>query len=200
MLTAYYDYTCRYSYRALHWLDLVPDAEVEWRTFSLKEVNRKPDEPSWLEPGSPPSVSVFALAMAHAARGADFDRYHRTVFEAMQGEERHLEEPDFLAIAGEAGVDVDAFNADRGAWVAKVGAEHRDAVERLGAYGTPTIVLEGASAYVRLQSVPGSAEEALTLLRALDGIASSPADLAEIFRPEGPRPTPILLSKPSETA
>jgi hypothetical protein len=39
-ITVYYDYTCRYSYRAMHWLDRVrtarPGFEVTWNTFSLK--------------------------------------------------------------------------------------------------------------------------------------------------------------------
>lgn len=195
-LEVYFDYTCRYSYRAMHWLDRVPDVNVLWRTFSLKEVNKDPEEPSWLEPGSPPSLSVFALALSHAAREADFDRYHRSVFEAMQGEERHLEEPDFLAIAAEAGVDVSAFNANRRAWIGKVAAEHREAVESWKVYGTPTILIDGAAAFVRLKEVPESGEAA-ELLAALDGIASSPADLAEIFRPDGPKPTPIQIGPPN---
>jgi len=182
-LTVYFDYTCRYSYRALHWLDLVPEVSVEWRTFSLKEVNKEDDEPSWLEAESTPSLSVLAQALAHAARDADLGRYHRAVFEAMHGEERRLSEDDFYALAAEAGVDVDAFRSDGGAWVASVGAEHHDAVERLGVYGTPTVVLDGAAAYLRLAEVPGSKEEAMAVVNALDGIASSPANLVEVFRP-----------------
>ncbi len=197
-LAVYFDYTCRYSYRAMHWLDLVPGLRVEWRTFSLKEVNRGPEEPSWLEPGSPPSVSVLALALAHAAREADFDRYHRSVFEAMQGEERRLEEPDFLALAGEAGVDVAEFVAWRASWVARVGAEHREAVSSRGVYGTPTLVLDGAATYLRLQEVPSTEAAAGDLLRALDGIASSPAGLVEVFRSPGFQPTPIHISIPRQ--
>lgn len=194
-LEVYFDYTCRYSYRAMHWLDRVAGVDVLWRTFSLKEVNRKPDEPSYLEPGSPPSLSVLALALAHAAREADFDRYHRTVFEAMQGEERHLEEPDFLAIAADAGVDVGAFGAQRRAWTDRVAGEHREAVANWKVYGTPTLLIDGAAAYVRLQGVPES-EQAAELLGALDRIASSPANLVEIFRPP-PAAAPIRIERNS---
>jgi hypothetical protein len=195
-LPVYFDYTCRYSYRAVHWLDQIPGAKIEWRTFSLKEVNREPDEPSWLEPNAPPSLSVLALALGHAAREADFDRFHHAVFEAMHGEERHLEEHEFLALAAEAGVDVDAFSADRGSWVGRVGAEHRDAVTGLGVYGTPTVVLDGMAAYVRLTDVPDSAEVAARILNGLDGIASSPANLVEIFLPpEPPSPAPVQIGQ-----
>jgi len=196
-LTVYFDFTCGYSYRAMHWLDLVPDLTVEWRTFSLKEVNREPGE-SWLEATSPPSISVFAQALAHAARAGDYDRYHHAVFEAMHGEHRRLSEEEFLQIAADAGADVDAFNRDRGAWVGRVGAEHYDAVERLGAYGTPTVVLDGAAAYLRLAEVPPSEADARTIVDGLRGLASSTANLVEVFRPEGPRPTPISLSPPGE--
>jgi 2-hydroxychromene-2-carboxylate isomerase len=196
-LTVYFDFTCGYSYRAMHWLDLVPDLTVEWRTFSLKEVNRESGE-SWLEATSPPSISVFAQALAHAARAGDYDRYHHAVFEAMHGEHRRLSEDEFLQIAADAGADVDAFNRDRGAWVARVGAEHYDAVERLGAYGTPTVALEGAAAYLRLAEVPGGEADARTIVDGLRGLASSTANLVEVFRPEGPRPTPISLSPPGE--
>ena len=76
-LTVYFDYTCQYSYRAMHWLDRArearPELTVHWATFSLKEVNREEDEPSWVTADSPPSIGVFAQALAHAAREADFD-------------------------------------------------------------------------------------------------------------------------------
>jgi hypothetical protein len=187
----YVDYTCQYSYRALLWLDRVaeatPDLEIHWATFSLKEVNRSEDEPSWLEAGSPPSVSVLALALAHAARGADFARFHHSVFDAMQGQGLHVGEPELLAMARDAGVDVDAFERDRGSWVAKVGDEHRDAVDRLGVFGTPTLVLGPAAAYLRLGSVPDTPAKSAELLAGLHTIADSPAGLVELTRPEGPK-------------
>jgi len=196
-LTIYYDYTCQYSYRAMHWMDRVraarPGLEIEWATFSLKEVNKTPDEVSYLTASSPPSVSVLAQALAHAAREADFDAYHRALFEAMQGEGRHVGDEELLEFARAAGVDVDAFDKDRGRWVASVGAEHKEAVARWGVYGTPTLILDGAAAFVRLREVPGS--DAASLLDSLGGIAGSSADLAEIFRPSGPKPTPIQIDK-----
>jgi 2-hydroxychromene-2-carboxylate isomerase len=203
-LTIYYDYTCRYSYRAMHWADLLaaaqPGISIRWRTFSLKEVNRHPEEPSWVVAGARPSLSVLAQALAHAARKAEFPSYHRHVFDAMQGEERHLDEPDFLSIASDAGVDVDAFAKDRDRWIAAVGDEHRHAVEHWGVYGTPTVLLDGAAAYMRLREEPGTEPEAVALLDSLHGIARSRADLTEIFRPEGPKPTPIQIERLEDDA
>jgi predicted DsbA family dithiol-disulfide isomerase len=203
-LTVYIDYTCQYSYRAMHWLDRArearPELTVHWATFSLKEVNREEDEPSWVTADSPPSIGVFAQALAHAAREADFDRYHHTVFETMHGEHRKLGEEELLAIAAEAGVDVGRFMAERGRWTAFVGAEHREAVARYGAYGTPTVILDGAAAYLRLHEEPPSPKDAIALVDSLAGLAGSPADLVELFRPEGPKPTPVEIELPQATA
>ena len=201
-LTVYFDYTCQYSYRAMHWLDRArearPDLVVDWATFSLKEVNREEEEPSWVTADSPPSIGVFAQALAHAARDADFERYHRSVFDAMQGEHRKLGEEELLGFAAAAGVDVERFLAERGRWTAFVGAEHREAVARYGAYGTPTVILDGAAAYLRLHEEPPTTKEAIGLLDSLSGLAESPADLVELFRPSGPKPTPIQLEKPED--
>jgi 2-hydroxychromene-2-carboxylate isomerase len=199
-LAVYYDYTCRYSYRALHWLDRVAtarrDLRIEWRTFSLKEVNRPEDEPPYLRAGAEPSVSVLALALAHAAREADFSRYHHTVFEAMHGEERKLGDEDLLAIAKDAGVT----EFDRDWWTASVGAEHKEAVALHGVYGTPTLVFDGAGAYVRLTDFPESDDEALTLLDSLDGVAAGRVNLVEVFRPHEPSPPTIPLGEPETPA
>jgi predicted DsbA family dithiol-disulfide isomerase len=199
-ITVYYDYTCRYSYRALHWLDLArearPELEVRWATFSLKEVNRDPEEQPWVMATSPPSVSVFALALAHAAREGDFDRYHRTVFEAMHGEERKIGDEELLRFAGDAGVDPEIAASDRGRWVGSVGGEHRDAVARLGVYGTPTIIQGDSGTYLRLHEVPSSPDAAIGLLDALAGLAASTADLVELFRSGGLKPTPVPIEGP----
>lgn len=194
-LAVYYDYTCRYSYRALHWLDRAvaarPALKVDWRTFSLKEVNRPEDEPPYLRAGAEPSVSVLALALGHAAREADFSHYHHTVFEAMHGEERKLGEDDLLAIAKDAGVT----DFDRDRWTTEVGAEHKEAVALHGVYGTPTLLFDGAGSYIRLTGFPESDEEALTLLDSLDGVAAGRVNLVEVFRPDGPHPTPVEIAK-----
>lgn len=193
-ITVYYDYTCRYSYRAMHWLDRVraarPGFEVTWKTFSLKEVNRDDSEPSWVAADSPPSISVLALALAHAVRAADFDRYHHAVFEAMHGEERKLGDADLLALGADAGVR----DFDRPRWTEAVGREHHQAVEEHGVYGTPTLVFGTTGAYLRLTELPSSDEDALGLFDSLAGVARAPINLVEVFLPERPMPvTPVQI-------
>ncbi|MGH2703524.1 MAG: hypothetical protein ACRDJ4_00060 [Actinomycetota bacterium] len=65
---------------------MLPSTErpaVAWRTLSLKEFRRPPSEPSLFERDGEGlgSLSIPALALAHAAREADFDGYHEAVFD-----------------------------------------------------------------------------------------------------------------------
>ena len=200
-MTVYYDYTCSYSYKALHWFDRAreadPSFEVRWATFSLKEVNRPPDEPSTLDDPATTSLSVLALALAHAAREADFDRYHRAVFEAMHADLKRLSVEELLGFAAAAGVDVGAFDRDRGSWIARLAAEHRDAVAKWGMYGTPTLLLNDAAAFVRLREIPGAAQS-VGLLDDLRSLSTRPAALVELYREEPP-PAPrtqVEMGKP----
>jgi predicted DsbA family dithiol-disulfide isomerase len=167
----FYDYTCEYSYRAWRWLDAAAPAagiEASWRTFSLRETNRDPGTPSLFDDPEVSSVSVFGLALAHAARKeGDFLRYHRAVFEAMHGEHRKMAHDDLLAMASDAGVDADAFRRDRARWARAAADEHARAVEEWGVFGTPTLVLDGrAPVFLRLAEPP-TAERGPALAGAL---------------------------------
>lgn len=163
-VNVFFDYTCPYSYRALPWIEAVVrgagDVAVCWRTFSLKEANRDHGTPSPFDDFEIPSISVLALALAQAAREADFDRYHRSVFEAMHHDGRRLSEEELLALAAAAGVDVAAFERDRARWLAAVAQDHRDGVVHFGVFGTPTLVLdEGEVVFVKLASTPQRGQE-----------------------------------------
>ncbi|HSH22542.1 MAG TPA: DsbA family protein, partial [Acidimicrobiales bacterium] len=151
----YYDYTCPYSYRAFQWFqrlqEAVPGLEVSWATYSLKEANRGASSPSPFDDREISRVSVLALALAHAARQADFDHYHQVVFDAMQA--RRLDQRDLLAAAADAGVDTAAFDLDRHQWLSHVAEEHGEA-KALGVFGTPTLVFDDAVAFVKLAELP----------------------------------------------
>jgi protein-disulfide isomerase-like protein with CxxC motif len=157
-------------------------AEVElcWRTFSLREANRVPASPSPFDDPEDASVSVLALALAHAVREADFDRYHRAVFRAMHVEHRRLGEADLLEMAAGAGVDVE--HLDRARWLAALAGEHREAAEHLGVFGTPTLVLDGeAVVFLKLAEPPVEGEES-DLWRSLCTLARCHPELLEIKR------------------
>ncbi|HVL89041.1 MAG TPA: hypothetical protein VM841_02275, partial [Actinomycetota bacterium] len=98
-MRCYVDYTCGHSYRLWSWLRGL-NTGLDWRTFSLKEVNREPDEPRAFE--NLGSISVLALALSHAARNAGFLRYHGAAFEAFHA--GRVAEEDLLVLAAQAGV------------------------------------------------------------------------------------------------
>lgn len=186
-VSCWYDYTCPYSWRMAQWLTNVrangEELSVTWRTFSLKEANRHPSEPSPFADDRISSVSVLALALAHAAKRADFERYHEAVFAAMHVGGRRVEEDDLLAIALDADVDVEAFERTRPQWLDAVAADHRFGAEHHAVFGTPTVVHPGGgTAFVKLGQVPPAAED-LGLWRALCTLTTCHPELLEIKRP-----------------
>jgi 2-hydroxychromene-2-carboxylate isomerase len=187
-VTCYYDYTCPYSWKAYVWLDRLQgagaDLVVDWRTFSVKEANRDQTRPSAFEGEGAHSVSVLALALAHAAREADFSCYHRGVFEAMHADSRRVQPTDLVEIAVTAGVDVGRL--DRVHWLRALAAEHREGAERFGVFGTPTLVLDGeAVVFLKLAQPPEPGEES-RLWESLCTLARCHPELLEIKRPTAP--------------
>jgi DSBA-like thioredoxin domain. len=186
-VTCYYDYTCPYSYKAFLWLEALRAAgaaiEVTWRTFSLKEANRDPARPSVLEGPEAGSASVLALALAHAAGAADFDRYHREVFAALHVEHRRLVEVDLLRLAADAGVDVADFNAHQVHWLSALAADHREGTARYRVFGTPTLVLDGEAVVFLKLADPPAEGEATRLWQSLCTLARCHPELLEIKRP-----------------
>lgn len=146
-MRCYVDYTCGHSFRVWSWLRTL-DVDVDWRTFSLKEVNRAADAPRAFDDTG--SISVLALALAHAARDHDFLRYHAAAFDGFQ--DRHLTRDELLGFAADAGVPIDRLDPSR--LIAQVRDEHDEARTRWGMFGTPTIIDDDSVAFLRLVAVP----------------------------------------------
>lgn len=181
----YYDYTCDDSHRLKLLLDQL-EQEPEWKTLSLKEVKRHDDETSFLEGEHISSISVLALAVAHAVRGLDFDRYHSEVFEAFHQEDRRLTVDEILEIAKAAGLDPARFKSSEPNWLTKVAIEHRHAVETLGVFGTPTVVFgPGRLLYVEPSQVPETPKTAAEVWELIERVASRP-EISQLERPESP--------------
>jgi predicted DsbA family dithiol-disulfide isomerase len=187
-VTCYFDYMCPYSYKMFLWLRGIreqgAELKTEWRTFSLKEANRRPDEPSSFEDKE--NLSTLALALAHAARTADFNHYHSSMFQAMHRGgrgRRELDEDDVLKIAVDAGVDVGAFERDRDRLMSAVAEEHRSGAEGHNIFGTPTLILNGrTSVFLKLGEPPPPGEED-HVWNSLCCIATCYPELLEIKRP-----------------
>jgi hypothetical protein len=149
----FFDYTCRFSNRARHWLDALDDTETRWRPFSLLEQNHGGDGATVFDGDEyTDNVSLIALAVHEQVRtqDGDLDDYRRRMFTAWHEEPGRLSTEDIVGFGRDAGLR----HFDRTAALAAVAAEHAQA-KGLGVFGTPTLVLDdGEVVFVKLDAVP----------------------------------------------
>ncbi len=169
---------------------------VDWRTFSLEQVNSKtPETKVWDQPERR-WRGVAALAAAQAARLLDPDRFpafHMTLFEARHERAKDIADPAVLdEVAVAAGYDRAAFARARAATEAwqEVGRDHEAAAAR-GVFGTPTLVFGDHALFVKMQPVPDE-ESALGVLEEVLDLQRRSPYLLELKQPESntapPRP------------
>lgn len=193
----FFDYTCGYSFRLWRWIEeqVRPGDPAlpapDWRPFSLKEVNRD-GATSVFEEIDDPSLSVLALAVGAALAGGagDFASYHSSAFRAFHESDHRVARDDLLRIAAEAGADASELWRERGTWIDAVATSHHEGVARWGVFGTPTLVLDDAAVYLKMASLPASADEGARLWGALATLVVSHPDLLEIKRPVAPQSAP----------
>ncbi|SDY81830.1 Predicted dithiol-disulfide isomerase, DsbA family [Modestobacter sp. DSM 44400] len=182
----FFDYTCGFSNRARHWLDHLDDVEVSWRPFSLLELHRADDGPTlFQQPDLADNVSLIALAVHEAvgAEGGDVDGYRRRMFTAWHEEPGRLSTEDILGFGRDAGLR----GFDRDAAFAALAADHA-AGQRLGVFGTPTLVFDdGQAAFVKLDAVP-DADRARPLWDTVSQLATAEPALREWQRVTEPIP------------
>jgi predicted DsbA family dithiol-disulfide isomerase len=192
----YYDYLCPFVYRASLLLASVAaerPIEIQWRYFSLAQVNSKVEGwTAWDAPAAERVRGRLAFKAAEAARRQDrFDPFHANLLAA-----RHQDRLDVDAakvveqVAEESGLELERFRRDLAdaSILEALARDHRHAVVAHGVFGTPTFVFaNGASAYIRLADAPGGAG-ALQLFDSLLAIAAGEPRVLEIKRPTRPSP------------
>jgi predicted DsbA family dithiol-disulfide isomerase len=198
----FYDYNCPFVYRSAQMLDSVRasgerDVKVNWRFFSLTQVNYRPQsaEDAWTVWGAADSEHVrgrLAFKAAEAARRQGlFDGFHLALLRARHRDTLDIESLDVVDQVAEAsGLDLDRFRADVADPIILEALErdHLEGRGRHGVFGTPTYVFpSGAAAYVRLAQAPSRAE-ALRVFDRIVGVAEDEPVILEIKRPV--RPTP----------
>lgn len=186
----YFDFTCGYSYRAWQWFERLRaggiDLVISWRGFVLKEVNRGKDQPSLLSGPTIESVAVLALAAAQALPEEASVVYRTRIFDAMHAREERATRDDVVAIATAAGLDTDSFWRNEALWLDKVRDGHMAAVNRLGVFGTPTLVFDDqASIYLKLTQLPSESD--VDLWKSVTTIARSFPEVVELKRPSASR-------------
>lgn len=188
----FFDYQCPFVFRMARLLDAVQVSgrwlEVEWRYFSLTQVNSRSDGWTvWGAPPSPPVKGRLAFKAAEAARRQGrFNDVHMPLLEARHHSRLDLDsEPVVEEIALQAGLDMDRFRSDLAdpSILDALARDHRRAVTELGVFGTPTLVFaNGASAYVRLANDVDSGS-ALEVFDRLVAVAEKEPRILEIKRP-----------------
>jgi predicted DsbA family dithiol-disulfide isomerase len=169
---------------------------VDWRTFSLEQVNaREADLRVWEQPERR-WRGVPALAAAQAARRLDptrFGPFHHAIYAARHEEGLDLADGAALdRVAAEAGYDRAAFAAARTsaeAW-ADVGRDHAAGARR-GVFGVPTLVHGPRAVFLKMQPAPDD-ESALALLESIVDFQGQYPFVLELKQPESssapPRP------------
>ncbi|MCK9249026.1 MAG: DsbA family protein [Solirubrobacteraceae bacterium] len=123
VVVLYGDVTCHRCQEATRRLRAAP-VELVWRHLVLRARGPRP------------------RALAHALEGAARQGRFWPLLDRLLGDPAHTEDPDLWRVAGELGLDVPRFDADRrdGACVDRVDRDLRDALA-LGAVGTPAILV-----------------------------------------------------------
>ncbi len=152
------------------------DFSVGWRYFSLTQVNsRRPRWKVWKTREKVAGNEAFRAAQAARCQGDEaFLRFHYALLAARHVDESDIDAPAVLReVAGQAGLDVERFKADlKATTLEALGRDHTEAVERYGAFGTPTFVIPAAAAaaYVRIRPAPEGEAALATFDEVIDAI------------------------------
>ena len=195
-LQVYFDYLCPYVHQAALLLQRVraeeEDVRVEWRYFSLRQVNRADGDPDvWEAPDTERISGRDAFRAAEAARRQGrFEPVHDGLLAARHEERRNIDDAAVLEdVAGRAGLDVRRWHEDMADphILDSLERDHTEAVQRYGAFGTPTFVVPGGgAAYVRVRPAP-EGEEAQRFFRDLLAAIQDRPYLLEVKRPVPPK-------------
>jgi hypothetical protein len=155
------------------------DLRVRWRYFSLTQVNNR--EGGWTiwdaPPDDPAARGRLAFQAAEAGRRQGrFDTFHAALLEARHVEGSDLDDRAVIEeVAGLGGLHLDRFRSDLAdpSLLQALARDHKEAVDRLGIFGTPTFHLPGrGAAYVRVRPAP----EGEAAVRLFDQIVSITAE------------------------
>ncbi|MDQ3856207.1 MAG: DsbA family protein [Chloroflexota bacterium] len=162
--------------------------DLDWRYFSLEQVNWKEGETSkvWEQPeDSTRSLAAFKGAEAARRQGREaFDRFHHALLHARHREGRDLSRETVLDAAREATLDLERFTADLESQdiLDSLARDHQAATQR-GVFGTPTVYFgEGKGAYIKMRPATRGPEALKVFERVRETVAGD-LNIEEIKRP-----------------
>ncbi|MEA2505455.1 MAG: hypothetical protein QOH48_73 [Actinomycetota bacterium] len=143
----FYDPRCPWAWRTSKWVRQLEEAEivlVDWRFFSLSVINDKTED-ALDDVEDPGAAALRTLALVKETTGNQrSDDLYKTIGERTHEVPRRLTNALLREVVKESGLGDDLV--DRALADAKtkedVLRDHRTAVEQVGAFGVPTIVLE----------------------------------------------------------
>ncbi len=165
---------------------------INWRYFSLEQVNSKegPQWKLWEQVEDYVSRGRRAFRAAEAARRqgeAAFDRFHFSLLRARHVQCRDIADKNTLIeVAESVGLEMTQFQkdlADR-RLLTRLAEEHTFAVDNLGVFGTPTLVLAQEQAVFLKLTTPPPPEECLDVFNELYNLAEKRRYIQEIKRPQ----------------
>ena len=169
--------------------------DVEWRCFSLEQVNSKqgPDWKVWEPPNDAGSRGLPAFKAAEAAKLQGRDAYDRMCWALLEGRhERNLDYTDPAAIeevARLAGLDMPRFRKDlpNPAFVTTVRDDHTYATKEFGVFGSPTFFFAGSKPFFMRMTAPKDPAESVRIFDALMTLFVAQPNVDEVKRPRKPR-------------
>ena len=185
------------------WLDQVKqeygdNLQINWRHFSLEQINSRngPDWKVWEQMDVREARALLASVAGEAAKRQDdpeaFDRFHLALLTARHAGGRMPlnEDEPLIALAEEAGLDVEQFKKDLDDpdVLATVVADHEAATtQENGVFGTPTFLFEnGHTAYMKTFIPPEG--EAVEVFDSFVSLFGGRTYVGEIKSPQPPWP------------
>lgn len=189
-LDVYFDFLCPFTWQASKWVRQISELmgadviSVRWRFFSLEHNNKSQNDPNFKiweqKPGGDLKglLAFSAGGVAHAIGGdAALDKFYTALGRMLHEEGLPIwEQANIEKAWQEAGLDSAAlkgvFDGSDKRGLEKLQSDHTEAVERYGAFGSPTLVFEEhRSFYLKLMPAPEDIDEALELFQHIQRMA-----------------------------
>jgi predicted DsbA family dithiol-disulfide isomerase len=199
-IVVYFDFICPYSWRAAELMEMVAEPlglHVSWEHFSLYQYNYERTHPDlrwqlWNEPldnadgNGCKGLLPFLASQAARKQGPKAHHDFRLGLQrAVHRDYQALNLPTILEVVDQTGLkrarfEDDLSNPENRTVLAQ---EHARAAAR-DLFGTPTVVFpDGDSAYLRLQELPHTTDEAVGLFQAARALLERYPYLQTLKRP-----------------
>jgi len=164
---------------------------IDWKYFSLEQINSQqgPEWKIWEQPEGYPTRGLGAFWAAEAARQqgeASFHSFHIALLRAKHEQQRDIADMNTLIeVAHDTRLEMKRFKNDLSnrQLLTKLAKDHTFAVEKLGVFGTPTLVFPERQAIFLKMSPPPLPKECLSVFMELFNLAYQRRNIYEVKRP-----------------